>query len=115
MAHLPNVHMFHYQTMSNDLHGQMQRVASAIGVSHPPKLFDRLVSKATFESMKADAHLTAPGAKGGLYYDPSAFFNSGRGRKWVGKLNEVQIADYNAKIASELSADDVRYIETGLE
>jgi hypothetical protein len=84
-------------------------------VSHPPELFDRLASKATFKSMKADAHLTAPGAKGGLYHDPSSFFNSGKGRKWIGKLNETQTAEYTAKIAVELSVDEVRYIETGLE
>ena len=114
MEHLPNVHMFHSDNMSNDLHGQMQRVASAIGVSHSPDLFEKLVSKATFKSMKANAHLTAPGSKGGLYKDPSSFFNSGKGRKWEGKLDEHQIAAYNAKIASMLSVEDVRYLERGL-
>lgn len=115
MAHLPNVHMFHYDTMSNDLHGQMQRVATAIGVSHPPEIFEKLVGKATFKSMKANALRTAPGVKGGLYKDPSAFFNSGQGRKWESKLNDAQIADYNAKIAALLSAEDIRYLEAGLE
>ncbi len=115
MAHLPNVHMFHYDTMSNDLHGQMQRVAAAIGASHPPETFKKLVAKATFKSMKENAHRTAPGVKGGLYKDPSAFFNSGKGRKWENKLNEEQIAAYNAKITALLSVEDVRYLETGLE
>ena len=114
MTHLPNIHMFHYATMSHDLHGQMQRVAAAIGVSHPPELFDKLVAKATFKSMKSNALLTAPGIAGGLYKDPSAFFNSGKGRKWEGKLNAVQLADYNARIATLLSIEDVRYLETGL-
>lgn len=115
IAHLPNVHMFHYATMSHDLHGQMQRVAAAIGASHPPELFDKLVAKATFKSMKANAVRTAPGVAGGLYKDPSAFFNSGTGRKWAGKLNEVQIANYNARIAALLSVEDVRYLEVGFE
>lgn len=115
IADLPNVHMFHYNTMSNDLHGQMQRVATAIGVSHPPELFEKLVAKATFKSMKANAHLTAPGVKGGLFKDPSSFFNSGKGRKWEGKLNAIQIADYNARIATLLGARDLRYLELGLE
>ncbi len=110
----PNVHMFHYATLSDDLHGQMQRVAAAIGASHPPELFDKLVAKATFKSMKSNAVLTAPGGAGGLYKDPSAFFNSGKGRKWEGKLNEAQITDYNAKIATFLNVKDVRYLETGL-
>ena len=106
--------MFHYATMSRDVHGQMQRVAAAIGISHPTELFDRLVAKATFKSMKANAAHTAPGAAGGLWKDPSGFFNSGKGRKWEGKLNELQIADYNARIATLLSPEDVRYLEARL-
>jgi len=114
MADLPNVHMFHYTTMSQDLHGQMMRVAAAIGISHPPDLFDKLVAKATFKSMKSNALLTAPGNAGGLYKDPFAFFNSGKGRKWQGKLNEAQLADYKKKIATLLTVEDIRYLETGL-
>lgn len=114
LSHLQNVHMFHYDTLSHDLHGQMHRVASAIGVSHPPELFGKLVEKATFKSMKANAELTAPGAIGGLYNDPSAFFNSGKGRKWEGKLDAVQLTAYDAKIASILNGADVRYLETGV-
>lgn len=113
IADRPNVRMFHYATMSRDLHGQMQRVADAIGVSHPSDLFERLVAKATFKSMKENAHVTAPGAAGGIWDDPSTFFNSGQGRKWEGKLNEAQIGEYAARIAALLSVEDVRYLETG--
>ncbi len=114
IAHLPNVHMFHYETLSSDLHGQMQRVATAIGASHPPELFAKLVFKATFKSMKANALLAAPGVKGGLFKDPSSFFYSGKGRKWEGKLNVQQIANYNAKMATLLNVKDVRYLEAGI-
>jgi aryl sulfotransferase len=113
IAHLPNVHMFHYDTMTNNLHGEMQRVAAAIGASYPSELFEKLVAKATFKSMKANAKRTAPGVRGGLYKDPSAFFNSGLGRKWESKLNEEQISNYSTKIATLLSAEDVKYLETG--
>lgn len=113
MAHLPNVHMFHYATMSQNLEGEMTRVADAIGVSHPPAVFEQLVDAASFSSMKANAHRTAPGAKGGLYKDPSAFFNSGSSRKWEDKLNAAQIAAYEAKIATLLSPQNVLYLETG--
>ncbi len=116
MAHLPNVHLFHYNTLSRDLSGEMQRVAAAIGVSHPREVFEALVLAATFKSMKANAALTAPGAKGGLYKDndPSVFFNSGKGRKWEGKLDAAQIGAYDRKIATLLDPADVRYLETGL-
>jgi aryl sulfotransferase len=113
IAQRPNVHMFHYDTMSQDLYGQMQRVADAIGVSHPPELFGELVAEATFKSMKANALTTAPGAKGGLYRDPGSFFNSGKGRKWDGMLDATQIADYYAAIATLLNAEEQRYLERG--
>ncbi|MEP2718692.1 sulfotransferase domain-containing protein [Pseudophaeobacter sp.] len=113
MAHLPNVHLFHYATLSQDLPGQMARVAKAIGVSHAPDLFDRLVAKASFKAMKSEALMRAPGATRGLYKDPSAFFNSGQSGQWQGWLNAGQIADYNAKIATLLSPEDRHYLETG--
>lgn len=115
IAHLPNVHMFHYDTLSSDLNGQMQRVAKALGISHSPKLFEKLAVKATFQNMKLNAVLTAPGVKGGLYKDPSSFFHSGMGRKWEGKLNEEQMAQYDDTMASLLNAEDVRYLETGFQ
>jgi aryl sulfotransferase len=113
MAHLPNVHMFHYNTMSQNLHKQMEHVAQAIGVSHNDALFETLVSKATFKSMKANALLSAPGAAGGLFKDPSVFFHSGTGQKWKGKLSETEIGHYRTKISELLDSDDVDYIETG--
>lgn len=114
IAHLPNVHMFHYDTLSSDLHAQMQRVAIAIGAPHSPELFKKLVVKATFRSMKANALLSAPGVKGGLYKNPRSFFYSGKGKKWESKLSEQQIAKYNTKISTLLNAKDVRYLETGM-
>ena len=113
IEHLPNVHMFHYNMLSNDLNGQMQRVAEAIGAVHSPEMFDRLVAKATFKSMKENALLTAPGINGGLYKNPSAFFHSGVGKKWVGRLSDAQVKDYNEAIASLLEEDDIGYLETG--
>lgn len=113
MSHKPNVHLFHYETTSKDLYGEMQRVADAIGVSHDPDTFAKLVDKATFTSMKSDARFTAPGARGGLFKDPSAFFNSGSNRKWEGKLNDAQIARYRQRISELLPEEDIRYIETG--
>ncbi|MEP3944450.1 sulfotransferase domain-containing protein [Ascidiaceihabitans sp.] len=112
-AKLPNVHLFHYATLSQDLSGQMRRIAKALNISHPDALFDALVEKATFKSMKANALKTAPGAKGGLYKDPNAFFNSGQGRKWDGILDAHQLARYRRRVANLLAPDDVIYLETG--
>jgi aryl sulfotransferase len=114
LSDLPNVHLFHYQTTLNDLRGQMARVADAIGVTHPPALFDTLVAKARFKSMKANAHLTAPGGKSGLFKDPSAFFKTGRSGNWAGKLSSEQIERYQTRISELLDQDEIRYIETGL-
>ncbi len=113
ISHLPNVYMFHYETLTKNLYSQMERIAQAIGASPKPELFAVLVAKATFKSMKANAHLTAPGAAGGLFKDPSVFFHSGTGQKWKGKLNESEIDLYNKRIAELLNSDDVSYIETG--
>lgn len=82
MSDRPNVHLFHYDKTSQNLQSEMQRVARAIGLTYQADVFDRLVEKATFKSMKANAAVTAPGGKSGLYKDPSAFFKSGTSRKW---------------------------------
>ena len=113
IADRPNVHLFHYDETSRDLPGQMQRIAAAIGVSHTDDLFKKLVVKATFKSMKETAHLSAPGAGAGLWDDPSTFFQSGKGGKWEGKLDNAQLANYKAKLAALLSEEEIGYFERG--
>lgn len=113
MSHLPNVHLFHYDTLSKNLSAQMGRIAQAIGVSHAPDIFEALVAKATFKSMKANAHLSAPGAVGGLFKDPTVFFHSGKGQKWKGKLSDTEVGRYNERIAELLDGDAIHYLETG--
>ena len=92
----------------------MERIAQAIGVSQPPELFEALIAKATFKSMKANAHLRAPGAVGGLFAAPSVFFHSGTGQKWKGKLTETEIGQYNTRMTELLETDDIYYLETGV-
>jgi len=111
--HLPNVHLFHYADMKGDLAGQMARFADVLGVSVAADLMARLVEAATFDTMKAKAEVNAPEVEDGYWKDKRQFFHSGTSQKWIGRLSEVQIAGYNARMAALLSPKDRAWLEWG--
>lgn len=74
---LPNIHMFHYTSMKDDLHREMRRMAAAVHIEIDEKVFPSLVEAASFENMKKNAEQFAPGAGTGHWKDDAKFFNKG--------------------------------------
>lgn len=109
----PNVHIFHYQNLTNDLFSEMLRVAHVLDLDYSPGEFEKLVKEATFPAMKEKAHIRAPGVKGGLFESPRDFFHSGKGRKWEGILSNHEIAAYKDRMSSVLHSNDISLFEYG--
>jgi hypothetical protein len=95
---LPNVHLFHYADMWNDLEGQMRRVAGALGVQIAEDVWPVLVDGATLASMRGRAEKTIPNAHQDLWYSPQQFFKSGGTRSWAAHLSSSDIAHFEARI-----------------
>ena len=80
----PNVHLFHYSDLREDLPGQMTRLAGVLGVDAPS---DELVGAARFEAMKARADELAPNTDAAIWHDNGRFFDKARSGAWRALLD----------------------------
>ncbi len=94
----PNVHLFHYDDLWNDLDGQMRRVADILGVPVDEKHWPAFLSAATLDSMRARASHTAPDAELGLWHSPNEFFRVGGSRDWASLLTPEDVAHFDERL-----------------
>jgi aryl sulfotransferase len=100
----PNIVLVHYDDLSQDLEGEMRRLAARLGIAVPDAKWPELVHAAEFEQMRARADRLAPDAMGTLK-DRARFFrrgSSGAGREL---LSSDDLARYNARAAELAPAD----------
>ena len=100
----PNVHLFHYSDMWNDLDNEMRRVAAALDVSTDEDRWPAFVEAAQLTSMRSRASETAPDAHMGLWVSPERFFRSGGTRDWASLLARDDIAHFEDRLR-ELAGD----------
>jgi aryl sulfotransferase len=94
----PNVHLFHYSDLRQDLDGQMRRVAAALGVSIDAQRWPDFVEAATLTSMRSRAELTAPEAHHGMWQAPEHFFRSGGTRDWASLLTDHDMDHFQNRL-----------------
>ena len=94
-----NVVLVHYEDLSADLAGEMQRLAGLLGLAVPGKTWPALVRAATFEHMQASAGRLAPDPSGVLK-DAGAFFRRGTSGSGRELLTDDELARYYARTAS---------------
>jgi hypothetical protein len=108
----PNVHLFHYQDLWNDLDGEMRRVAHVLGVTVDEDRWPDFVDAATLQSMRARAASTAPEAHLGIWHEPHKFFRVGGRRDWSSHLDASDIDHFHARL-NELAGDATPWILNG--
>jgi aryl sulfotransferase len=92
----PNVLLFHYQRLSEDLEDEMRRLAAALAIAVPESGWAGLVKAATFAEMRASAGRLQPRTD---LKDPSAFFRAGRSGRGREILTGPELADYHERVA----------------
>jgi hypothetical protein len=95
---LPNVHMFHYADMIADLPGAVRHMARAMGLDDQGALIGEIVDGATFSKLKAAAVAADKASGSGVFYLGANFFNSGTSGKWVDKLTEDDLAEFERRL-----------------
>lgn len=110
--HRPNVHLFHYSDLWNDLEEEMRRVAKALDVVVGPAQFATLVDAARLDSMRARASDFAPDAQLGMWRSDAGFFHSGGTRDWGSLLTEEEVAHFLDRL-NELAGDATDWILQG--
>jgi hypothetical protein len=109
---LPNVSLFHYTDLWDDLAGEMRVVADALDITVDEACWPEFVEAATLTSMRDRAADTAPDAHLALWQDPRSFFRSGGQRDWASLLTEADLAHLNDRLVT-LAGDATPWILTG--
>lgn len=109
-----NVHFFHYADLSRDLPGQIERLAGLLAIPLTPALRDEIAEATSFGAMRRAAeaserrfHPDTP------FHDLADFYASGTSQKWHGRLTEADMADYAARLAALLPAEEAAWLEWG--
>lgn len=109
----PNVHLFHYSDLWNDLDGEMRRIADILGVSVDEKCWLDWIDSVTLKSMKERAHMTAPEAHLGLWQSTSQFFAKGGRRDWEKLLTDEDMRHFEDRIESFAGREATTWILSG--
>lgn len=108
-----NLLRLHYADMTDDLPNAFRRIASHVGISHPPELEARLIQAATFKNMKANANRFAIAAGQNFWTNDASFFDSASSNKWLGKLTKEDCAAYDARMSNPLGDCERQWLEWG--
>jgi hypothetical protein len=80
---LPNILHLHYNDMTDDLEGEMARLAAFLGIDRSPADLRDLCRHARFDAMRTAADDVAPGSKvAGRWKSNADFFRKGRRGEW---------------------------------
>jgi hypothetical protein len=109
----PNVHLFHYSNLWNNLDGEMRRIADILKVEVDEECWTEWVDSVTLAAMKNRAHKTAPEAHLGLWKSSSQFFAMGGKRDWDRLLTDEDLEYFEARLEHLVGRDASDWILTG--
>ena len=95
----PNIVLVHYADLSNDLEGEVRRIARRLGIQVPAATWPQLVHAAEFEQMRNRADELAPDAAG-ILKDPARFFRRGKSGSGRELLSSDELGHYEARAAA---------------
>jgi aryl sulfotransferase len=107
-----NLLFVHYADLKSDLGAEMRRIAKFLGIEVPEALWDDVVDRCTFESMRENGEKVGPfdmmfegGAKGFLF--------KGTNGRWRDVLTSDQVAAYEKRARECLLTEAVQWLEQG--
>lgn len=111
---LPNLIFLHYNDMSDDLEGELARLAKFLGIARSPDEIRALAEHARFDAMRAHADDLAPGAKVvGRWKSNADFFRKGRRGEWREVLSPETQALYVATTRARYDHTMLDWLENG--
>jgi aryl sulfotransferase len=108
----PNVHLFHYADMWDDLEAEMRRVAAILGVAMDDDRWPEFVEAATLRSMRQNAARAAPDTHLELWRSPEGFFKSGGTREWPTLLSAADLSHFDRRLR-EMAGDAYDWVMRG--
>ena len=108
----PDVALFHYGDLWNDLDNEMRRVAAVLGVEVVEERWPAFVEAAGLAAMRSRADHTAPNADVGIWHSPERFFSVGGTRGWASLLDDGDIAHFDDRLR-DLAGDAADWVSRG--
>jgi aryl sulfotransferase len=113
IRNLPNVLLVHFNALKNDMPAEMRRVADFLEIEVATQRWPTLVEHCTFDYMKRNASKLS-GMLGEVFKGGGAtFIHRGTNDRWRDVLSQADIEKYAAAARRNLSADCVRWLESG--
>lgn len=111
-----NVLVLHYNDLLADLRGEVERVASFLGIEQTSGELDRVAEVSSFGTMKQQylSAEAAAGGPGGGFFEGGVqtFFHKGTNGRWLDLLTDEELDTYERR-ASELDPALRRWLERG--
>lgn len=110
---LPNVRLVHFDDLKRDLPGEIRRIAAFLDIEIDEDRFEPIVSRCTFDYMKAHASALSSGLDDAFEGGAATFMNRGTNGRWRDQLTAADIARYEQMAIDELGAECARWLATG--
>jgi aryl sulfotransferase len=108
-----NVLLVHYNDMKSDLEGEMRRIAKFLAIDIREEAWPALARAASFEAMRENGATLMPRAVLSWDKGHERFINEGRNGRWRDALTPEDIAQYEARVGSELPPPLAWWLEKG--
>lgn len=110
---LPNVLMLHFESLKQDMPGEIRRIAKFLEIPIDEAKWPAIVEHCSFPYMKANATKSVP--LGGAFWDGGAqtFVHKGENGRWRDTLTQGDVARYEAAVLRELGPECARWLATG--
>jgi Sulfotransferase domain len=112
LRHSPNVVLCHYADYTNDLPGEIVRLANALDIHITANRAQALAAEATLERMRDRSADVLPNA-GAIWKDDRAFFRAGSFGEWRSRVNDDDLADYDRTVAATVSPELATWAHQG--
>lgn len=113
--HLDNILMVHFNDLRADLGSEMRRIANFLEIDVPAEKWDAVVRRCTFEEVKKNpGKVVGEGIAFAFEGGADTFINKGTNRRWVGVLDEEDLALYEEAMA-KLPEDFRHWLAGGKE
>jgi hypothetical protein len=108
----PNVVMCHFADYTNDLPGEIVRLAKALDINVSADHAQALATEATLEQMRNRADDLLPNA-GAIWKDDRAFFRAGSFGEWHSRVNDDGLAEYDRTVEAMVSPELATWVHQG--
>ena len=111
--HAPNLLNVHYNDLKADLDGEMRRISAFLEIPIAEDIWPALVEAATFQSMKKNGTAILPRAEFAFTGGHERFLFNGNNARWRDVLSDTEVAQYAARVKSELTPGLARWLQNG--